>query len=147
MGKGANSNFTGEGQRFVIGGTHRDDDGGHGWVGVFRCFESEHAGGDFENASPFERVFGIKETRVKTDGAVKIEAADVEQASDGDVGVLAALEFGDAVDGFDAGFEGLEVGGGGEVSFVEKDGIRKGDLFDGFCTGIEVKADVASIDE
>jgi len=100
------------------------------------------ADGQRVGAGPFERILGLEELGVDFDGAVEIETADVEDAIEGDVGVLGAMDFGDGVDRTDAGLERREFGGGDEVGFVEDDDVGEGELLHGFVVGAEVLEDV-----
>ena len=100
-----------------------------------------------KNAAPLKGVFGIEETRIDADGAIKIETTDVEHGGDRNTRILAAVDFSNAVHGADTGFERIEIGGGGEVGFIQQNDIRECYLADGLVAGVEVELDVAGIDE
>ena len=105
------------------------------------------ADGEGVGAGPFEGVFGLEELGVHIDGATEVEAADVEDVVERDVGVLGAVDFRDGVNGAYPEFEGVEFGGGDEVGFVENDDVGEGELLDGFVVGAEVLEDMFGVDD
>ena len=111
--------------------------------------DDEFVGADGEGvgAGPFEGVFGLEELGVDVDGATEVEAADVEDVVERDVGVLGAVDFRDGVNGAYPEFEGVEFGGGDEVGFVENDDVGEGELLDGFVVGAEVLEDMFGVDD
>jgi len=116
-------------------------------VGVIMVANDKFVGADGQSvgAGPFEGIFRLEELGVDFDGAVEVEAADVEDAVEGDVGVLSAMNFRDGVDRTDAGLEGREFGGGDEIGFVENYDVSEGELLHGFVVGTEVLKDVLSV--
>src|SRR5688572_27329147 len=85
--------------------------------------ELVRAGGKVVSAGPLEWIFRLEELRIEIDGAVEVEAADVQHAVEREVAVLRAMELRDGVDALDALLERVEFGGAHEVGFVEQDHV------------------------
>ena len=105
------------------------------------------AGCQVVGAGPLEGILRFKELRVDFDGAVEVEAADVQHLLDRDVGVLRAVDLRHGVDGVQAFLESSEFGRGDEVGLVENDDVRETNLFHGLGRVVKVEEDMLGVDE